>query len=127
LDGTSTFPKRERLRYGHQFRRVYERGRRAAGRYVAVHVLEEPPHAAAETRPRDRAVGVVSGRRIGPANARNRARRLLREAYRRNKHKLKTNIQIVIVARTAMRDARLSDVERELLRLLRVAGAMSGL
>ncbi len=71
-----------------------------------------------------RAVGVVTSRAVGGAVARNRARRLLREAYRAHKHKLKDNVQIVIVARTAIRDKRLQDVETEVLSLFRAAGVM---
>lgn len=107
-----TFPKRERLQHGHQFRTVYERGRKVTGKLAVVYAAEGGP----------RAVGVVTSRAVGGAVARNRARRLLREAYRAHKHNLKDNVQIIIVARTAIRDKGLRDVEAEVWRLLSDAG-----
>ena len=122
LHGLHTFPKSERLQYGHQFRHVYEHGRKVEGRLLALYLLDEP---ATNPAPSGRAVGVVTGRKLGGAVQRNRARRLLREAYRLNKHKLKPNIQIVMVARYGIRGKRLPDVEAELLRLFGAAGMLS--
>ena len=122
LHGLHTFPKSERLQYGHQFRQVYERGRKVEGRLLALYLLDEP---ATKPAPSGRAVGVVTGRKLGGAVQRNRARRLLREAYRLNKHKLKPNIQIVMVARYGIRGKRLPDVEAELLGLFGAAGVLS--
>ena len=122
MHGLHTFPKSERLQYGHQFRQVYERGRKVEGRLLALYLLDEPADGPA---PSGRAVGVVTGRKIGDAVRRNRARRLLREAYRLNKHKLKSNIQLVMVARNGIRGKRLPDVEAELLRLFGAAGVLS--
>ena len=117
LDGGKTFPKRERLQRGFQFRHVYEQGRKVEGRLAVVYVLEAAPE--------ERAVGVVTSRRIGGAVVRNRARRLLREVYRLNKHKLKPNLQIVMVARTAINGKRLQEVETNVLQLLEAAGVIN--
>jgi ribonuclease P protein component len=114
-----TFPKRERLQYSAQFRQVYDRGQRVAGRLFVLLVLAEPG-----AGPAGRALGVVTSRKVGNAVARNRARRLLREAYRLNKHKLKPNLQIVMIARSAIQDATLAVVEAELCRLGAVAGIL---
>jgi ribonuclease P protein component len=114
-----TFPKSERLRSGHQFRLVYDRGRRFPGRWLVLLVLDEPPAA-----PATRAVGIVTSRKVGNAVARNRARRLLREAYRLNKHKLKPNLQIVMVARTAIHGKKLPAVAAEVLGLWAAAGIL---
>jgi ribonuclease P protein component len=91
------------------------------GRFAVLYVLEDTMAAAATER---RAIGVVTSRKIGNAVARNRARRLLREAYRLNKHKLKSNLQIVMVARAAIRGKRLQEIEACLLDLFRGAGAL---
>jgi ribonuclease P protein component len=69
-------------------------------------------------------IGVITGRAIGGAVERNRARRLMREAFRLNRQKLKDNFQMIVVARTAIRGAGFTEVQAELLRLLRAAGMM---
>jgi ribonuclease P protein component len=107
------------LQRGHEFRRVYEQGRRIQGRLMALYVCAAPAE-----RER-RAVGVVTGRKVGGAITRNRARRLLREAYRRNKNKLRNNVHLVIVARSAIRGKPFGEVERELIGLLETANNLA--
>ena len=117
MHGSHTFSKRDRLQHGHEFRLVYEQGHKTVGKLAVVYV-----RAAAA-----RAVGIVTSRAVGGAVARNRARRLLREAYRAHKQELKNNVHIVIVARTAIRGKAQRDVEAELLGLWRAAGVMAEL
>ena len=134
MHGRHTFPKSERLKYGHEFRAVYEHGRKSVGRFAVLYVVDEPAgsvEASASAGLRrdkskrgERAIGVVTGRAVGGAVQRNRARRLLREAYRLNKHKLKPNLRMVLVARTAIAGKTFSDVETELLNLFRTAGIL---
>ena len=73
----------------------------------------------------NRALGVVTSRKVGNAVARNRARRLMREAYRLNKQKLKTNLVIVMIARNAINGKHRQDVEAEVLRLFGGAGILN--
>lgn len=109
--------KSERLQYGHEFRRIYEKGRRVVGRVAVLYVYERP-----EPGTPSRRVGVVSGRRLGGAVKRNRARRLLRELYRRHKAQLKENIELVMVARPALLELNWPEIERELVRQFAEAG-----
>jgi len=117
LAGSRTLPKSERLQRGYQFRSAYEHGRKFIGRFVVLYAVNDPPAG--------RALGVVTSRKVGNAVVRNRARRLLREAYRLNKQKLKTNLQIVMVARSAINGKRRQDVEADLVRLFQAAGIVS--
>jgi ribonuclease P protein component len=110
-------PKSERLQRGYQFRGAYEHGRKFVGRFVVLYAVDDASAG--------RALGVVTSRKIGGAVIRNRARRLLREAYRLNKQKLKINLQIVMVARSAINGKRRQDVEAELLRLFLAAGILN--
>jgi ribonuclease P protein component len=114
---SSTLPKSERLQRGYQFRGAYEHGRKFVGRFVVLYTVDDPPAG--------RALGVVTSRKVGNAVVRNRARRLLREAYRLNKQKLKTNLQIVMIARSAINGKRRPEVEADLLRLFQAAGIVN--
>jgi ribonuclease P protein component len=125
VHGSSTLPKIERLQQGWQFRRAYEHGRKYTGRLFVLYVVDNPPEPPGALSGVHRALGVVTSRKVGGAVARNRARRLLREAYRRNKQKLKANLQMVMVARTAINGKRFQDVEAESLQLFRAAGILN--
>ena len=97
------------------------------GRLAVLYVRDELPETTRDERREareGRGVGIVTGRAVGGAVQRNRARRLLREAYRLNKHKLKPNLRMVLVARTAIAGKTFSDVETELLKLFRTAGIL---
>jgi len=115
LHGRATFPKAERLQRGQQFHRVYDAGRKVAGPLAVLYWLAAPG---------GRAIGIVTGRKLGGAVQRNRARRLLREAYRRHKHQLPADAQLVVVARRGMVGQPFARVEAEWLALCRRAGIL---
>lgn len=72
-----------------------------------------------------RRVGVVASKRtFRRAVDRNRARRLLREAYRLNRHRLGAEVDVVLLARRKILDTPRSGVEKDLLRSFRDAGIL---
>jgi ribonuclease P protein component len=76
-----SLPKENRLRKPREFRRVYENGMRIEGRFMTVFVL---PSETSFQR-----LGITASRKaIGNAVQRNRAKRLLREAFRLSKVEL---------------------------------------
>jgi ribonuclease P protein component len=69
-------------------------------------------------------VGVVTSRRIGSAVIRSRARRLLREAWRRNRGGFGPAVDMVLVARPSIAGKKLAAVEHDFLLALRRGGLM---
>jgi ribonuclease P protein component len=91
--GGAPFPRVARLRDGGAIDRVFRQGRR----------VERPAFALVWIgAPGARTVAITAGRRLGGSVARNRARRRLREAYRRvNAHAPGRGVQCCLVARAA--------------------------
>lgn len=97
------FPRRERLSRKRDFDRVFREGSVLRLREISVRAL---PNGLPDSR-----LGVSVGRRHGGAVRRNRIKRLLREAYRLNRHVLRVSCDIVIVPRREWRDLTLGAVE----------------
>lgn len=107
----------QRLRDTATFREAFEQRRKFVGRLMVIWLRMGQ---GANLR-----LGVVASRRtFRKAVARNRARRLLREAYRLHRCSLKAGCDVVLVARRPLEDAGLVEVERDLLRLSRKAGIL---
>lgn len=66
-------------------------------------------------------VGFAAGRGVGAAVARNRAKRLLREAVRRNLSKLQPGWDLIFLARAPLAGAAYAEAEDAVLGLLRRA------
>ena len=78
------------LKLNHIFRRLYSTGGFANGMLV----LYARPNRLGVNR-----VGITTGKKLGHAVVRNRARRRLREVYRLNESLFKPGFDIVVVAR----------------------------
>jgi ribonuclease P protein component len=69
------FRRTQRIRRRAQFQEIYKHGTRVSGRYHTVFIQ---PNSLAVTR-----LGVAATRKLGGAVVRNRAKRLVREVFRR--------------------------------------------
>ena len=85
-----TFSRGERLKLRHAFRRCIKEGRRAAGKHLVVYLV---PNELGLTR-----LGAGTTRRLGNAVERNRAKRLVREAFRLTKPELPKGVDLVDAA-----------------------------
>lgn len=100
------FRPAQRLRKAAEFDRVFRQGVRLDG---ALFVLIAAPNHG----PQDR-LGLAVSRRVGGAVVRNRARRLLRESFRRLERRALPAADLVILAKPGIADCGLAEVSREL-------------
>lgn len=108
------FGRSGRIKQGRDFRRVRQGGQRLACGCLIANWQRLPAQAASR-------LGVITGGRIGGAVVRNRARRLLREAFRLHQHDLAGPVDLVLVARASIVGRGFADVERDFLTALRKA------
>ena len=71
-------------------------------------------------------LGVITSRKVGNAVARSRARRLLRESFRRHQLELTVPVDMILVARPSILGKSFVDVERTFLSAARKAGLLKG-
>lgn len=104
-----------RLAHSRDFARVRQVGERLAQGCLIANWHKLPAGASAR-------LGVVTGKKIGNAVIRARARRLLRESFRRHQHALARPVELVLVARNSIVGKAYAAVEKDYLTALRRAG-----
>jgi ribonuclease P protein component len=107
------FPKTDRILQRNVFRRVYEQGRKIQFKYFTAFVLAKQ---AGTVR-----IGITATRKMGNSVERNRARRLVREAFRRNKWLVPHGVDIVINVKHSLVEAGYRDFEGEFITFLQRA------
>lgn len=105
------------LKNDYEFRRTYGRGKSAVSAGLVVYCLKRKKGGIR--------VGITTGKKVGNAVARNRARRLIREAIRLCENDIRGNWDIVLVARTRTPYLKMQDVSRELNKSLKQMGIIA--
>jgi ribonuclease P protein component len=105
----------QRLTQSSSFLQTYEAGLCRRGRLMTLWIRKQPDAALK--------LGVVASRRVGGAVQRNRAKRLLREAWRLNRHHFAGGVDVILSARSDIVKVALADVVSELMYL----GSKTGL
>ncbi len=100
---TQDLSAQERIRRRADFQQVYEHGQRTHARFMTLFVL---PNRLPVTR-----LGGAATRKLGDAVHRNRAKRLVREVFRRNK--TLPGFDVVVVPRRELLDAEFSALEAD--------------
>ena len=102
------FTRSERVRRRAEYQQIYDRGVKLHGRLFTLFRFRNSLDVGR--------LGIAATRKLGGAVARNRAKRLVREVFRRNK--LAPGFDIVIVPRQELLNASLTSIESEFRHML---------
>lgn len=101
------FTKARRVRRRGEFTRVFDLSLRSKGRYVTVLIA---PNTEGLTR-----LGIVASRKLGDAVRRNRAKRLIREVFRKSPPlQVRQGFDVVVIPRRELLDAPYPNLESDL-------------
>jgi ribonuclease P protein component len=102
------FRPAERIRRRAEFQQVYQQGVRIHSRYSTVFILANEVGVGR--------LGIAATRKLGGAVRRNRAKRLIREVFRRNK--IASGFDVVVIPKRELLDASLNVLEADYRALL---------
>jgi ribonuclease P protein component len=112
---TERFPKSSRVLRRADFVRIQKSSARIGTKHFLL-LLAPAGGAPVEGAPCSR-FGVVASRKVGCAVVRNRAKRLLREAFRRHRELFPPGVDVVVIVRSGAAELKLAEVVVELSRV----------
>jgi ribonuclease P protein component len=113
-EASEAFPKSSRILARPLFKRAYEGGRKMHAKYFTAFVL---PNSVEQAR-----IGITATRKVGGSVERNRARRLVREVFRKNKWLVPPGVDIVINVKKPLVEASYRDLEGDFVAFLERVG-----
>ena len=102
----------ETLKKNIEFQKVYKSGKSYANKYLVMYVLENGTDI---TR-----IGISVSKKVGNSIVRHRLARLIRESYRLHADEVMTGFDIIVVARTGLKNKDYFETESALLHLLKM-------
>jgi ribonuclease P protein component len=106
------FSAAQRVRKRAEFQRIQSEGRRVATRHFVLLLAARNPAAG----PSAARLGITASRKVGNAVVRNRAKRLIREAFRATRSLWPEDLDLVVIVKRNLGEAKLADVIEEWLR-----------
>ncbi|MCC8045153.1 MAG: ribonuclease P protein component [Clostridiales bacterium] len=104
-------------KYG-DFQRVYRKGKSYANKNLVMYVLKQDTQ--------ENHIGISVSKKVGNSVVRHRIMRLVRESYRLNESGFEKGLDVVVVARPAVKDKSFQEVESSLLHLGRLHKVYTG-
>ncbi len=101
----------ESLKKNRDFQKVYHKGTSNANRYLVMYVLPN------EEKRMENRLGISVSKKVGNSVVRHRITRLIRESYRLNESKLKSGLDIVVIARPSSAGRSYQEIEKAILHL----------
>ncbi len=105
-----SYSKDFRLKSSRQYQQVLERAKGIRGKYIVVHAHLAPNYPVTK-------LGVVASKKYGKAIARNRFKRISREAFRKVRSTFPPGMQLIIRPRKHAIEASMHNILDELLEL----------
>jgi len=112
----------------HLYSKAYAKGKKFVGLYAVVYVMPDYKSAklqkANPKKEKINRIGITVTKKLGSAVVRNRAKRIIREAFRTcdKEHMLRRGNLIVIVARQRITDVRSTDLRKDFDKAFSVLG-----
>jgi ribonuclease P protein component len=100
------FTKARRVRRRGEFKRVFDLSLRIKGRYLTVLMAPNPGGTCR--------LGIVASRKLGDSVRRNRAKRLIREIFRRTDDHGGQGFDVVVIPRRELFDAEYASLQQDL-------------
>ena len=110
-------PRSRRIRHGREFQRAKAQGKRLAQGCLVLNWVSLSTGASSR-------LGVITSRAVGGAVVRSRARRLLRECFRKHQSRLARAVDVVLVARPSIKGRSLAEVQNDFVAALNRAGLL---
>ena len=113
------------LKFNYEFSRVYKRGAFFTGKYLSIHSFRRFPGIKHNLTPIPAnivRVGFCANKKQLGAVGRNRARRLMRESYRRLEYLIPEGYDLVFTLKTKSEVPSYHDIERDMIKGLKSLG-----
>ncbi|CDI48130.1 ribonuclease P protein component [Clostridium tetani] len=106
--------KKFKLTQNQEFRVVYRRGKSYSNELLVLYLYK--------TKNDYSRLGISVSKKVGKSVVRNRVKRLIKESYRLNCHKIKKGYDLIFIARTSSSDKNHTSIENSLMNLVKKAG-----
>ncbi|MDU1443871.1 MAG: ribonuclease P protein component [Clostridium cochlearium] len=106
--------KKFKLTQNKEFKVVYRKGKSYSNELLVLYVYK--------TKNDYTRFGISVSKKVGKSVVRNRVKRLIKESYRLNCHKIKKGYDLIFIARTLSSNKNYTSIENSLINLVKKAG-----